>query len=259
MIGNKSNGPIKNSQCSFLSLLGLSATFSELLHLQSGLSRKDGRHPLKMLTYPDKNVSTNFDFDSLWLWLITEGAVTFCLCLCLTLGIPWYLLSSDGWCRAGEEDAAGCSAGQQGWSVAVPPAVGVQRADRGADPTQADGIQSPWCNASKHALPRAHWAQPLRRGVCKLKEPVLLCVSQAVVAWAFLWCLTVFPQMLCFASGANESAHVTKVVARQRSSKKTGRPHLVNTHMRVKPAAQLVLNGRVFARVAHNKNNLWFL
>lgn len=65
-----------------------------------------------------------------------------------------------------------------------------------------------------------------------------------------------FPQMLCFASGANESAHVAKVVARQRSSKKTGRPHLVNTHMRVKPAAQLVLNGRVFACVAHKENNL---
>lgn len=67
-----------------------------------------------------------------------------------------------------------------------------------------------------------------------------------------------FPQMLCFASGANEVAHVAKVVARQRSSKKTGRPHLVNTHMRVKPAAQLVLNGRVFAHVAQIENNLWF-
>lgn len=51
-------------------------------------------------------------------------------------------------------------------------------------------------------------------------------------------------EMLCFASGANEWAHVAKVVARQRSSKKTGRPHLVNTHMRVKPAAQLVLNAK---------------
>lgn len=169
---------------------------------------------------------------------------------------------SDGWCRAGEEDAAGCSAGQQRWSVAVPPAVGVQGADGGADPTQADGIQSPWCNASKHALPRAHRAQPLRRGVCELEEPVLLCVSQAVAAGASLWCLTVllplFPQMLCFASGGNEFAHVAKVVARQRSSKKTGRPHLVNTHMRVKPAAQLVLNGRVSARVACKENNRWF-
>uniref|UniRef100_A0A8D3E3K6 Tudor domain-containing protein 7B-like n=1 Tax=Scophthalmus maximus TaxID=52904 RepID=A0A8D3E3K6_SCOMX len=43
---------------------------------------------------------------------------------------------------------------------------------------------------------------------------------------------------------ANETAHVAKVVARQRSSKKTGRPHMVNTQMRVKPAAPLVLNGK---------------
>uniref|UniRef100_A0A671UY67 Tudor domain containing 7 b n=1 Tax=Sparus aurata TaxID=8175 RepID=A0A671UY67_SPAAU len=50
---------------------------------------------------------------------------------------------------------------------------------------------------------------------------------------------------LCFASGANETAHIAKVVARQRSSKKTGRPHLVNTQMRVKPAAPLVLNGKI--------------
>lgn len=64
----------------------------------------------------------------------------------------------------------------------------------------------------------------------------------------------VFPQILCFASGANEFANVAKVVARQRSSKKTGRPHLVNTHMRVKPAAQLVLNGRVFFVVMRRGN-----
>lgn len=109
------------------------------------------------------------------------------------------LIPSDGWCRACEEDAAGRSAGQQGRSVAVPPAVGVQGADRGADPTQADGIQSPWCNASKHALPGAHRAQPLRRGVCELEEPVMLCVSQALVAGASLWCLTVFSSdaLLC--------------------------------------------------------------
>ncbi|KAF0039111.1 hypothetical protein F2P81_009595 [Scophthalmus maximus] len=49
-------------------------------------------------------------------------------------------------------------------------------------------------------------------------------------------------EMVYFASGANETAHVAKVVARQRSSKKTGRPHMVNTQMRVKPAAPLVLN-----------------
>uniref|UniRef100_A0A8D0A719 Tudor domain containing 7 b n=1 Tax=Sander lucioperca TaxID=283035 RepID=A0A8D0A719_SANLU len=51
-------------------------------------------------------------------------------------------------------------------------------------------------------------------------------------------------EMVCFASGANETAHIAKVVARQRSSKKTGRPHLVNTQMRVKPAAPLVLNAK---------------
>lgn len=67
-----------------------------------------------------------------------------------------------------------------------------------------------------------------------------------------------FLQMLCFTSGANELAHVAKVVARQRSSKKTGRPHLVNTHMRVKPAAQLVLNGRVFTHAVCKETNLWF-
>uniref|UniRef100_A0A8D3C4Z4 Tudor domain-containing protein 7B-like n=1 Tax=Scophthalmus maximus TaxID=52904 RepID=A0A8D3C4Z4_SCOMX len=50
--------------------------------------------------------------------------------------------------------------------------------------------------------------------------------------------------MVYFASGANETAHVAKVVARQRSSKKTGRPHMVNTQMRVKPAAPLVLNAK---------------
>uniref|UniRef100_A0A7N6A2Q2 Tudor domain-containing protein 7 n=1 Tax=Anabas testudineus TaxID=64144 RepID=A0A7N6A2Q2_ANATE len=43
---------------------------------------------------------------------------------------------------------------------------------------------------------------------------------------------------------ANETAHIAKVVARQRTSKKMGRPHLVNTQMRVKPAAPLVLNGK---------------
>lgn len=50
--------------------------------------------------------------------------------------------------------------------------------------------------------------------------------------------------MVYFASGAKETGHLAKVVARQRTSKKTGRPHLVNTQMRVKPAAPLVLNGK---------------
>lgn len=57
--------------------------------------------------------------------------------------------------------------------------------------------------------------------------------------------MSVYPlQMLYFASVANETAHTAKMVARQRSSKKTGRPHLVNTQMRVKPAAPLDLNGK---------------
>lgn len=51
--------------------------------------------------------------------------------------------------------------------------------------------------------------------------------------------------MVCIASGANDTAHIAKVVARQRSSKKTGRLHMVNTQMRVKPAAPLVFNGKV--------------
>ncbi|XP_028285392.1 tudor domain-containing protein 7B [Parambassis ranga] len=51
-------------------------------------------------------------------------------------------------------------------------------------------------------------------------------------------------EMVYFASGANETTHIAKVVARQRTSKKTGRPHLVNTQMRVKPAAPLVLNAK---------------
>ncbi|XP_006807412.1 tudor domain-containing protein 7B [Neolamprologus brichardi] len=51
-------------------------------------------------------------------------------------------------------------------------------------------------------------------------------------------------EVVYFASGAKETGHLAKVVARQRTSKKTGRPHLVNTQMRVKPAAPLVLNGK---------------
>uniref|UniRef100_A0AAX7VQU2 Tudor domain-containing protein 7B-like n=1 Tax=Astatotilapia calliptera TaxID=8154 RepID=A0AAX7VQU2_ASTCA len=51
-------------------------------------------------------------------------------------------------------------------------------------------------------------------------------------------------EVVCFASGAKETGHLAKVVARQRTSKKTGRPHLVNTQMRVKPAAPLVLNAK---------------
>uniref|UniRef100_A0A8C7F6Y3 Tudor domain-containing protein 7B n=1 Tax=Oncorhynchus kisutch TaxID=8019 RepID=A0A8C7F6Y3_ONCKI len=52
-------------------------------------------------------------------------------------------------------------------------------------------------------------------------------------------------EMVCFASVSSETAHVAKLVARQRTSKKTGRPQMVNCQIRVKPAAPLILNGRV--------------
>ncbi|CAJ1086744.1 tudor domain-containing protein 7B [Xyrichtys novacula] len=51
-------------------------------------------------------------------------------------------------------------------------------------------------------------------------------------------------ETVCFASQAEDTTQVAKVVARQRSSKKTGRPHVVNTQMRVKTAAPLVLNAK---------------
>ena len=51
-------------------------------------------------------------------------------------------------------------------------------------------------------------------------------------------------QVVYFASNANETAQVAKVMARQRSSKKPGRPLVVDCQMRVKPAAPLVLNGK---------------
>lgn len=51
-------------------------------------------------------------------------------------------------------------------------------------------------------------------------------------------------EMVYFASLDSENGYVAKVVARQRSLKKTGRPHLVNTQMRVKTAAPLVLNAK---------------
>uniref|UniRef100_A0A3Q3DRB2 Tudor domain containing 7 b n=1 Tax=Hippocampus comes TaxID=109280 RepID=A0A3Q3DRB2_HIPCM len=49
-------------------------------------------------------------------------------------------------------------------------------------------------------------------------------------------------EIVYFASVDKETAHVAKVMARQRTSKKTGRPHMVNTQMRVKPTALLVFN-----------------
>lgn len=52
-------------------------------------------------------------------------------------------------------------------------------------------------------------------------------------------------EMLYFASGAGQNnANIAKIVARQRSSKKQGRAHMVNTQMRVKQAAPLVLNAK---------------
>ncbi|XP_015252455.1 PREDICTED: tudor domain-containing protein 7B-like isoform X1 [Cyprinodon variegatus] len=51
-------------------------------------------------------------------------------------------------------------------------------------------------------------------------------------------------EMFYASSGAKEGGHTAKVVARQRSSKKTGRHHMVNTQMRVKPAVPLVLNAK---------------
>uniref|UniRef100_A0AAY4A2Q1 Tudor domain-containing protein 7B n=1 Tax=Denticeps clupeoides TaxID=299321 RepID=A0AAY4A2Q1_9TELE len=51
-------------------------------------------------------------------------------------------------------------------------------------------------------------------------------------------------EVLCFATGVGEMAHVAKLVARQRTAKKTGRPQLVNCQMRVKPVAPLMLNAK---------------
>ncbi|XP_077357547.1 tudor domain-containing protein 7B isoform X2 [Festucalex cinctus] len=51
-------------------------------------------------------------------------------------------------------------------------------------------------------------------------------------------------EIMCFASVDKETAHVAKVMTRQRGSKKTGRPQMVNTQMRVKPTALLVFNAK---------------
>jgi len=47
-----------------------------------------------------------------------------------------------------------------------------------------------------------------------------------------------------FASAGGEAACVAQVVARQRTPQRTGRAHLVNTQMRVKPASPLIFYGR---------------
>uniref|UniRef100_A0AAR2LWQ6 Tudor domain-containing protein 7B n=1 Tax=Pygocentrus nattereri TaxID=42514 RepID=A0AAR2LWQ6_PYGNA len=51
-------------------------------------------------------------------------------------------------------------------------------------------------------------------------------------------------EVMCYATGVNEIAHITKLMARQHTAKKTGRPQVVNCQMRVKPSVPLVLNGK---------------
>uniref|UniRef100_A0A671LT34 Tudor domain-containing protein 7B-like n=1 Tax=Sinocyclocheilus anshuiensis TaxID=1608454 RepID=A0A671LT34_9TELE len=51
-------------------------------------------------------------------------------------------------------------------------------------------------------------------------------------------------EVVCHATTGNEMTHVTKLAARQRTAKRTGRPQVVNCQMRVKPAAPLALNAR---------------
>ncbi|KTG39590.1 hypothetical protein cypCar_00006364, partial [Cyprinus carpio] len=51
-------------------------------------------------------------------------------------------------------------------------------------------------------------------------------------------------EVVCHATTGNEMTHITKLAARQRTAKRTGRPQVVNCQMRVKPAAPLALNAR---------------
>ncbi|XP_073691887.1 tudor domain-containing protein 7B [Garra rufa] len=51
-------------------------------------------------------------------------------------------------------------------------------------------------------------------------------------------------EVVCHATTGNEMTHITKLAARQRTAKRTGRPQVVNCQMRVKPAAPLVLNAK---------------
>ncbi|XP_036407332.1 tudor domain-containing protein 7B [Megalops cyprinoides] len=51
-------------------------------------------------------------------------------------------------------------------------------------------------------------------------------------------------EVMCFATVCKETAHTTQFVARQRSSKKTGRPQLVNCNMRVKLSTPFMLNAK---------------
>ncbi|XP_064199976.1 tudor domain-containing protein 7B [Anguilla rostrata] len=51
-------------------------------------------------------------------------------------------------------------------------------------------------------------------------------------------------EVICFATVCKETEHIAQLVARQRSSKKTGRPQLVNCQMRVKPPTPSMLNAK---------------
>ncbi|KAJ8247651.1 hypothetical protein GJAV_G00248700 [Gymnothorax javanicus] len=51
-------------------------------------------------------------------------------------------------------------------------------------------------------------------------------------------------EVVCFAAVCKETAHIAQLVARQRSSKKTGRSQLVNCQMRVKPSSSFNLNAK---------------
>uniref|UniRef100_A0A671USH4 Tudor domain containing 7 a n=1 Tax=Sparus aurata TaxID=8175 RepID=A0A671USH4_SPAAU len=51
-------------------------------------------------------------------------------------------------------------------------------------------------------------------------------------------------EIKCFAAVCQETAHIAELVARQKSSKKSGRSQLVNCRMRFKPSNPYMLNGR---------------
>uniref|UniRef100_A0A8C2CL72 Tudor domain-containing protein 7B n=1 Tax=Cyprinus carpio TaxID=7962 RepID=A0A8C2CL72_CYPCA len=57
-------------------------------------------------------------------------------------------------------------------------------------------------------------------------------------------------EVVCHATTGNEMTHITKLAARQRTAKRTGRPQVVNCQMRVKPAAPLALNGETLITAA---------
>lgn len=51
-------------------------------------------------------------------------------------------------------------------------------------------------------------------------------------------------QLKCFAAVCQETAHIAELVARQKSSKKSGRSQVVNCRMRFKPSNPYMLNSR---------------